>query len=209
MRLCIDLETTGLIRRDVPLNDSAQPHVIQLGAVQFDRQWKPVGKLVTLIRPDGFTIEPEAEAVHGISQERASRFGVPLKNALVHLQGMVGVASQLVFHNAWFDKSVIDIALARLNANGQWWKTKNSACTMEISTPLCRLPKADGRAGFKWPKLEEAVAHFYPDIAWKSSHDAEGDILATAMVAKALDERGLLPDPWAEPKAVDPRWREK
>src|SRR4028119_1323425 len=124
MRLVWDSETSGLLRDDLPASDPSQPHLVQLGAQLFDAQWRRAGILTCLIKPDGWSIEPEAEAVHGISEARCHRYGVDLPVALAMFAQLVGKASVLIAHHANFDRKVIDIQLHRLGASGDWWKRK-------------------------------------------------------------------------------------
>lgn len=206
MRLVWDLETSGLLKPGLPGADQAQPNIVQLGAILFDMRWRPVAKLVTLIKPEGWAIERDAEATHGISEARCAKFGIPLVAALSAFQGLCANALQLVAHHAEFDRAVMTAALARLGTDALWFRKRSAsmACTMELSTVPCGLK---GQFGLKYPTLAEAHRRFYPEHAYAASHEAEDDIMATARVAQALEAQGLLPSPSSRPPTLDTSWR--
>lgn len=194
MRLFYDTETSGLWREDLPYDHPSQPNLVQLGLQLFDAKWQRTGIFVGMIKPDGWSIEPDAERHHGISEARCSRHGVPLVAALTVLQGMCSNARQIIAHHNEFDRRVIRRELARLGSDGLWWQrhAPNFFCTMEASTPVCQLP---GQYGFKFPSLEEAHHFFYPEHSYRTAHDAEADTDATVRIAQALERMGLLPEP--------------
>jgi DNA polymerase-3 subunit epsilon len=206
MRLVWDTETSGLLKPGLPGADQAQPNMVQLGAILFDMKWRPVGKLITLIKPDGWSIEREAEAVHGISEARCAKFGVPIAVALAGFQGLAANALQLIGHHQEFDRAIVAAELGRLRADDLWFRKRGAsmACTMELSTSLCGIK---GQFGLKFPSLEEAHRRFYPEMPFDTRHDAEEDIMAAARIAQALEREGLLPAPSARPPVLDTSWR--
>lgn len=193
MRLFYDTETSGLQKPGLALDDPSQPRIAQLGLRLFDAAWKCTGHFTALIKPDGWSMEPEAEAVHGISEARCARHGISIVAALSILQGFSGNARIIVAHNNEFDRNLVTGELHRLRSDGLWWKKKAPAffCTMEASTNVCQLP---GEFGFKYPSLEEAHRHFYPEMSYTTKHDAESDIEATVRIYKALLEAGIGPE---------------
>lgn len=193
MRVFFDTETSGLWKEALPVDHPSQPSMVQLAAHLFDGNYQRVGHFVTLIKPAGWSIEPGAEEHHGITEARCSRFGIPLPTALLVLKGFVAVARRVVGHNVEFDRRVIRSELRRLGADGLWWEKKapDFYCTMEGSTPICQLP---GEFGFKFPSLEEAHRHFYPELDYQTRHDADLDSEATVRVFRALEEAGAVPE---------------
>lgn len=193
MRLFFDTETSGLWRDDLPFDHPSQPSIVQLAVHLYDVKWQRTGHFVSLIKPDGWSIEPEAEAHHGISEARCSRFGIPLPAALLVLKGFASTARRLVGHHVEFDRKVIKSSLQRLGADGLWWQKKGPDffCTMEASTPVLQLP---GDYGFKFPSLEEAHRFFYPEMDYSTQHDADQDSEATMRVFRALDDTGRVPE---------------
>ncbi len=193
MRLFYDTETTGLWRDDLPFDDPSQPRLCQIGLQLYDAAWKRTGIFTALIKPDGWSIEPEAERHLGISEARCARHGVPIVAALTVLQAFSATARQIAAHHNEFDRKVIRRELAALGSDGLWWQRKAPAfvCTMETSTPICQLP---GEFGFKYPSLEEAHRFLYPGETYTTAHDAEADVEALVRVFRALDERGAIPE---------------
>lgn len=193
MRVVYDTETSGLYRDDLAWDHPSQPSMVQLGVKLFDMKWNRTGHFVALIKPNGWSIEPQAEEHHGISEARCARHGIPLVVALSVLKGFCANARTIIAHNNEFDRRVVRTELARLGGDGLWWQRLAPAffCTMETSTPVLQLP---GEYGFKFPSLEEAHRFFYPEIDFTTRHDADDDTEATVRVFQALEARGLTPD---------------
>lgn len=193
MRLFFDTETSGLMKDDLPPDHPSQPNLVQLAARLYDAKWKCVGSVTALIKPNGWSIEPEAEAHHGISESRCARYGVELVYALGLFKELATNARQIVAHNMQFDRRVIDAALYRVGAEGLWWRKKALVlgCTMEASTPVCQI---GGAYGLKYPSLEEAHRFLMPTEPYATAHDAEADVLACVRVFRALEEIGAAPE---------------
>lgn len=198
MLLGFDCETSGLPKPSLDPNDPAQPHLVQLGAKLYDRDWKIVGRQTVLIRPEGWEIEPDALAVHGIPTHRCQRYGIRLDSALLTFRDLVEDAARIVAHNAQFDRKVITTAIQRAGGEGLWWAKKAAAlfCTMEAATEVCQLP---GEYGLKFPSLEEAIALLLPGQDYPIKHDADADIDAAIAVYRELVRRGIAAevDPFA------------
>ena len=60
---------------------------------------------------------------------------------------------------------------------------KELPCPMILSTDICKLP---GHSGYKWPKVEEAFSHFFPDIEYTEKHRGLNDAKHEAMIVYAL-----------------------
>lgn len=57
-------------------------------------------------------------------------------------------------------------------------------CPMLLSTDICEIPSPYG--GNKWPKVEEAFNHFFPDFPYIEKHRAAHDALHEAMIVFKL-----------------------
>ena len=193
MFLIFDTETSGLWRDDLPDDHPSQPHLLQLGAALYDAKWNRTGSLNALIRPDGWSIEPGAMEVHGITEARAIRHGIPVVAALAALAGFAANSRRTIGFNVEFDRKVISSAILRAGGDGLWWRRKAPTffCTMEASTPIMQIP---GKWGFSFPKLPAAYRFFYPHDAWESRHDAEDDMEHTRLLYVALAEAGAVPE---------------
>jgi len=69
---------------------------------------------------------------------------------------------------------------------------KELPCPMLLSTPICKLPNKYGYSDFKWPKVEEAFAHFFPDIEYVEKHRGADDAKHEAMIVYALYQQGIF-----------------
>ena len=196
--LFFDTETSGLPDRDSGPGPH-QPHVVQLAAVLADG--KDERTLATLIRPAGWEIHPAAQAVHGISIQRASQEGVPIAEAVAAFDELLGQAQLAVAHNVEFDRLLLDSEYVRLGRPGglqtathrglgppRWPPT---FCTMRACTELLRLP--GGRDGhWKWPRLEQAYFGLFGHPL-AGAHDALADTRACRAIFEELVRRGLGP----------------
>lgn len=206
-----DTETTGLPLFGEPSEDPRQPHLVQLGAALVDSETRQVEASIDLIvRPDGWEIPDEVAKVHGITTEKARRFGVPEYVALGAFIAMWQQAEKRVGHNEAFDARIVRIGLMRPGPAGTriWsdefadmWKAAPAECTCKMAEPLCQLPPTDKmvRAGFnnfKKPKLEEAYRHFFGH-EMENAHNAMADVRACMDIYWAMKDgsTGILKPP--------------
>ena len=187
--LLIDTETTGLPRKGLPLDDPSQPRILELSARLVDDEFKTVASFSSIIRPDGWAIEPGAQRVHGINEARAYQVGIPITAALVVLQAFTEKARRIVAHNMEFERTLISSELARLRAGGRWWngRVRDMCCTMLAASEVMKIPGDFGE--YRWPKLDAAHSFFYPEEAWTSTHRADHDLEACLRVWQALCAR--------------------
>lgn len=191
MILIYDTETSGLWRDTLPATDPSQPHLVQLAAELLSEDYERQALLVGLVKPDGWTIEPQAQDVHRISTIQATRYGVPLAALVSVFYQLALKATRIVAHNVEFDRHVMTAALFR--AAGEVpldWRKKMNAfyCTQENAAPYCALEGPIPGIP-KFPSLEEAHARLVPEVAFHSRHDALDDLLATKRVFMRLMER--------------------
>lgn len=190
----VDTETSGLWRDDLPPEDPSQPHLCQIGIKRF-AGGRVVGQFTALIAPDGWSMEPGAQAVHGIREIDCVRHGLPLARALAAFAANVEAATIVAAHNMNFDRRVIEASLRRVGAKAGWWlaKRNNFRCTMEAATPLCQLPGQFG--SFKFPSLEEAHRILVPTVPFDgTSHNVDDDIAAGFRIYQAIDKLGGFDD---------------
>lgn len=206
MYIFYDVETTNLVNHKQPAHHPSQPHIVQLAAMLTDSNMREVARLNCVIKPEGWSIPPsvtethgitveEARArglklpacdIHGISQEKAEKEGVPEVLAMGLFNEMCGVADVSVAHNIDFDYKAVETAYYRLGWG--YSHPPTSICTMKSTTELCMLP---GKfRGYKWPKLEELHEYLFGE-KFEGAHDAMVDILALVRCFKALKERGF------------------
>ena len=184
----IDVETTGLYLDHLTPDDQSQPHIVQIAAKCTNDEGRVAGAFQAIIRPTGWTIEPGAEKVHGISELRAQREGVDLLPVLALLKSFVDNSAMVVAHNYQFDRSVIASETVRLKRNADWILRRphdRTFCTMESSTDVLKLPGKYGK--FKWPSLAEALT-LCPDFIHGGEHDAWHDVEACEAIYRRITQ---------------------
>lgn len=183
MILFFDTETTGLPNERLPIGHPSQPYIVQLAAQLCEGDGKPVAGFSLIVDP-GVPIPAGAANVHGITTERAVKFGVSTHFALSAFSHLYRNADLIVAHNSKFDKFVIETAIAR----HQNVKPLEKAffCTMEAAAPIVNLPPTErmlaaGITKPKPPKLEECIRYFFGE-GLDGAHDAMVDVEACRRV---------------------------
>ena len=189
MILFFDTETTGFLDDRLPVDHEAQPYIVQLAAQLCEANGDPVAGFSFIVSPGppgNVVVIPErAAAVHGITTEKAIKFGVSSEFALSAFTHMYQRADLVCAHNIKFDKGILEVAIAR-----HYGKTmplrKPLFCTMEAASPVVNLPPTERMraAGFdkpKPPKLEECIRHFFGEEL-DGAHDAMVDVTACRRV---------------------------
>jgi DNA polymerase III subunit epsilon len=193
MILVFDSETTGLPAFNLPAENPSQPHIVQLGAILYDQGRRVVSELNLLVRPDGWTIDPGAAAIHGITQEAAMKYGLKLERVIKLFIDLADRAELLVAHNYSFDERMIrrELHHMALPSLAEAMRARLNYCTMKASTPILNLPPTEKmvRAGFNKPKnpnLGEDYKHF-TGLTLEGAHDAMADVRACAAVYFAMN----------------------
>lgn len=182
-----DTETTGLPAWNIPSEDPAQPHIVQLGVILLDDETQEEKAVIdTIIKPDGWVIPAEVTAIHGITTERAMDEGIPEKQAVEMFLDLWRQSKLRVAHNVTFDDRIIRIALKRFFTDelADAFRVSPKACTGLLAKPIMKMePK--NRYGYKMPKLSEAYKHFTGrDL--EDAHTAIADVRACRDVYLAL-----------------------
>uniref|UniRef100_A0A6C0B046 Exonuclease domain-containing protein n=1 Tax=viral metagenome TaxID=1070528 RepID=A0A6C0B046_9ZZZZ len=185
--LVFDTETDGLPQnmRAIPNINNYQdwPKIVQLSYMLYDTD---ANKIVLchnyVIRVSN--ISHESTKIHGITNEKSQRDGIPIKEALKLFIENMKKADLIVAHNVEFDQKVI---LAELysamvqekeseseftNTESNYWVnsighmlyTKKYYCTMQESIDLCSLEsftKVDKKPYKKFPSLLELYRHLF------------------------------------------------
>jgi DNA polymerase III subunit epsilon len=180
MILVFDVETSGLpSRRGAHYSDlDVWPRIVSISWALYRGPDAQVKHIHTLIRPDGFSIPPEATRIHGIDTERARREGAPAPATLASLLQDVAThaPSLVVAHNVDFDRPILLAEFLRAGLGDEFARLP-SFCTMASTTELCRLPRP--RGGYKWPTLDELHRYLF-GAGVEVAHDAGADVLSCA-----------------------------
>lgn len=173
--LFFDTETTGLPPKGCdPVTDFERyPHIVQISWSLNDRN------MDFIIKPDGWTIPPQATAIHGITNEDAQN-GVKLDFALRLFSMDLIRADKICAHNADFDIGMIISNAARVTEKcGRVLKAflNHITCidTMMLTIDFVGACFPDGTPG-KYPKLEELYYKLFNETF--PAHNSMQDVLA-------------------------------
>jgi len=164
--------------------------MVQLAWLVYDDHGEELTAQSYIISPNGFKIPKSAEAIHGISTERALKDGIPLETALNKFSHFAEKQQFIVGHNLDFDVSVIQAECSRIRFPMSLPPIE--MCTMRSKdiVQFCRLPKQHGK-GFKWPKLCELHNSIFGEN-FEGGHDALKDAAMCAKCFFKLREMGVL-----------------
>ncbi len=177
MHLVFDTETTGLCRG----------RLVQIAWLLCDDDGQAVWRECFTVRPEGFTIPPDAVRIHGITTDRAILTGIPLRAALAVFRQAVLWSGTVVAHNLAFDGGVVAAECTRCGMADPL-AGKPLICTMEASVGVCGLRRP---GGLKWPTLTELHRTLF-GLAYSGAHDAGNDAAACARCYFELKRRGVI-----------------
>jgi len=192
MFLIFDTETTGLPRNyKAPLTDFENwPRLVQIAWQLHDAQGKLVEVKNFIIKPDGFTIPFNSEKIHGISTERATKYGVELSFVLDEFEAVLKRTDFNVGHNIEFDLNIMGAEFLRMGRENPLAKMK-FLDTMKQTIDFCAL--TGGRGGrFKYPNLSELYRKLFEED-FKEAHNASADVEATTRSFLELVRREIIP----------------
>lgn len=194
LALVFDTETTGMVNFKEDADHASQPWPVEIGwRLVNTEKWSVCQSFVSIIRvPATIDFEDDAVKIHGITAEMSTRLGADPVAVFDLFASMVQKADILVCHSWDYDRRVMTTLGRRLGVQDYELKTAPHLCTMKVSTPLCKLPKPGGRAGYKWPTLAEAY-RWASGEDFDDSHTALADVRATTTVFRHLIEAGHLP----------------
>lgn len=188
--LVFDAETSAMPLWKEPSENPGQPHIVQLCGkiVNLDTR-QTIQSMDVIIKPVDWVIEQGTIDLHGITNEYARAVGISEEAAVDMLIEMhKTVTCGRIAYNEPFDMRIIRIAQMRYNWTGREcdeWKNGERECVMRMATPICKIPKLNGKAGINFPKLQEAYKHFF-DADMPGAHSAGGDVDATIAVYFAI-----------------------
>lgn len=195
--LFVDTETSGLFKRNLPMDSDQQPWIISLAAELTDDVGRQIACINTGIRANGRKISADAQAVHGISSAFAGRTGVSELAALGVLCGRESFASQALYvvgHGISFDRDVITSVLARNGRDATTWVRPGLTFvdTMLASTPFCKIPSEHDSGSYKWPSLDESCELLLSEPPRTGPHNAWDDIQRCKLLFFWLRSHGAL-----------------
>lgn len=193
-----DTETSSLPLWNMPSEHPDQPHICQFTGLLFDEETdEELAYIDMIIRQDGWSVAPEAFAVHGITPERSFEEGFPEEHAVRHFEAMLQACEKLVGFAVDFDNRVLRIALMRFGRDPAYVDQiaeRIKAIKFDVmrqATPLAKIPPTDkmmatGRKTWKSPTLVEAMKAIM-GIDMPAAHDSRGDVHATKQLYQHLN----------------------
>ncbi|WP_341658048.1 DNA polymerase III subunit alpha [Blattabacterium cuenoti] len=191
MYLIVDTETTGLPRSyNFPITHIDNwPRIVQIS-------WQShniVGEFIEfknfIIKPDNYDIPFNAFKIHGITNEKAEKYGFDLNFVLHEFQKSLDQSQCLIGHNLKFDIKVIECEFFRKKISISF-KKKKILDTKEISVFYCKLLGRGKK--FKWPTLSELYQKLFVEEKVPNFHNAENDVKATARSFLELLRIGII-----------------
>lgn len=184
--LYFDTETTGTAK------DS---RVVQLA-------WQFAGATHNyIIKPDGYEIPEAASDIHRITTDVALEKGVPIRQALEEFIVDAQKARYMCAHNLNFDKARLIYEIGLLYSEEEvaeytaLFNKERCLDTMMSTVSYVKAPFANGRSGYKWPKLRELREKLIEDgkiFSDFNAHDANEDVRCLAECHAHLVEMGLM-----------------
>ena len=197
--LVFDTETTSA-KNKKDHTDPSNPKCVQLYAAMYEHDddrnyiskiilngvtkkhlWlKPIQTISCVIMMnDDESVEPGAEAIHGISKERSQAVGVLRKSAANIFADFLDISDRLVAHNIEFDKKIIRHLLHQAKIDTNLVDKPHAFCTMNYLKPIMKMtPKMFG--DWKQPKLIEGYNYLFQRDFDGNAHDASVDAAACA-----------------------------
>lgn len=192
MFLIFDTETTGLPRNyKAPLTDFDNwPRAVQIAWQLHDEKGELLEVKNFIIKPDGFTIPFNSEKIHGISTERATKYGVDLDFVLDEFEAVLKRTKFNVGHNIQFDLNIMGSELLRMGRENSL-SNMESIDTMKQTVNFCAIPGGRG-GGFKYPNLSELYQKLFRET-FEEAHNASADVEATSRAFLELVRTSVIP----------------
>ena len=186
--LVFDTETTGLFDFKLPADDPSQPRLAAVAFILADETGTEIFAVKRYIKPDGWEMPAEAQAINGLSTEFLDTNGVPVVTVLDEYQGHIESGLITVAFNAQFDSKVMRAEFRRAGRPDLFEQTPN-VCMMRGLSPYGKegLPIMRG-----FVKLKEACAYFGFDLT--DAHDAMADAQAARQILARLIADDRLPE---------------
>lgn len=190
--LVIDTETSGLFDFKQPADAPGQPRLAALAIMQVTDRLELELEHEYLVEPDGWTLDPEAAAVNGLTTDMLLHRGRPVGEVLdVFAAGIEFAHRKVLAWGAQFDLKMLRGEFRRAGRPDLFDQTPN-ACVMRAATKYCGIPQKNGR-GLKWPTLEEACKILLGRFP-TAPHFALGDARDTLEIARTLVQKGWVID---------------
>jgi hypothetical protein len=194
MILYTDVEASGLLVRELPLDHEGQPWAVTVSAELCDINDNVLAHFSTPIRAEGRKITSGATRVHGISSSVAGRSGVPEISALGMLCHLASEARYVVGWGIEFDRKVIESVLMRRKKDTRLWTRPNLEFvdTMKAAAHVCKIPSEHESGGYKWPTLDEGCEIMLGEPRREGTHNSWDDLQRAKRCTRHLRNLNIL-----------------
>lgn len=186
--MVIDTETSGLFDFQKPADADGQPRLASLAMVLLAPDMSIASEQNFLVKPDGWTMNAEATAIHGLTQDRLMEEGQLIDDVLVQYALALEARHVIVGYNVSFDLKMMRGEMRRLSMPDRYEDTA-SICCMRPLTDVCKITKPTGR-GYKFPKLTEAYKFLF-GRDYEGAHGSLQDARACAEIFREIRARDI------------------
>lgn len=192
MDICIiDTETSGLFDFSKPAHAEGQPRLASLAMIFATPDLTAITRQERyFVRPDGWAMQPGAQAKNGLSTELLHERGIPVSDVLDAYEDAIVAGHPIGAFNAQFDTKVMRGEFRRAGRDDHFERTPN-VCAMRAAAKV--VPMTGRKGGPRMISLANACAHF--GIHNENPHEELSDALACLEIMRALRRMGALPEP--------------
>lgn len=148
--IVVDTETSGRFDFKRSADAEGQPRLAQIAMLLIDDEDGSIESEHSFyIKPDGWTMEAEASAVNGLTDEFLRDHGVPVRDAMEAYSQAILSGRYLIAFNAQWDAKMCRAELRRAGMPDLFEQTRN-VCVMRKANGI--ILKEGGKKG--WPSLE-------------------------------------------------------
>lgn len=186
MKMILDVETTGLPNVYTDLN--TYKNVIQISYIIINDDNKEIGRSDFIIKQDS-PIPESSTKIHGITDEKAKKYGIDFLDAWAIVEQSMKICSTLIGHNISFDINSIKADLIRRGKKEPTILLSKIVDTMKAAEGLNHFFFDNGDP--RWPKLTELYKFLFEE-EMENAHNSLYDVIATKKCFIELDKRGLI-----------------
>lgn len=193
--MVIDTETSKLPDYGKDADHPDQPRLADFAAVLLDLNGKVEREFQRYIKPEGWTMDPGASAINGLTDEFLRSQGTHIMETLDWYASQITAGRAVVAFGAQFDCKLMRGELRRVGRDDLFDRTFNT-CLMRSARPFSKqigreIVKAGNPKG--WPKLDDLCA--FLGVERKDKHGGLPDARDTAACFQKMLELGFDPQP--------------
>lgn len=208
-----DTETTGLPVNGQPSDHPDQPRIVSISAILDDETGRTRSVFSTIIKPEGWTIDeskqtdsgrPTAFSIHGITNDVANRFGIPIAEAIKRFHQLIQPGTVISAFNHHFDFKLVKISCAQIDAMGGNGAGEALRTYFEEHVShICTMREAAANLiGKQRISMKNAYFEMFKEEIQKGLHGSLDDAYSTRRIFHELKRRGHAMEPVALTRPV-------